>query len=222
MSEPSPAAGASTSTGASENPRPRFSDTTKALSTQVVRLSGTVSWTSDETESLRKQKPLRACPHPSFTLSSIQASPRVDVHPDPRLWEASLQLLVFLHRPSFIVVEGNPLLCSEDGHRSVFSPAGPRWDMKVCSEASPRRRCSGTCNMASVMATRPHACTDFTAHVQKRASDKERKDGRSRSHLEDGVGISHLEAGLSVEGGELVHHLQNLRQQHGRYGSSHC
>lgn len=178
MSEPPPAAGAGTSTGASENPRPRFSDTTKALTTQVVRLSGTVSWMSEETESLRKEKPLRACPHPSFTLSSIQASPRVDVHPDPRLWEASLELLVFLHRPSFILVEANLLLCSEDGHQSVFSPAGPRWDMKVCSEASPRGRCSGTCNMASVMTTRPLACTDFTAHVQKELLTKsERTDG---------------------------------------------
>lgn len=41
-----------TSTGASTNPRPRSSDTTKALATQVVRLSGTVSCMSEETESL--------------------------------------------------------------------------------------------------------------------------------------------------------------------------
>lgn len=64
-SESSPAAGLNTSTGASANPRPRFSDSTKALTTQVVRLSGTVTWTSEETESLWKQKPVRACGHPS-------------------------------------------------------------------------------------------------------------------------------------------------------------
>lgn len=56
-SDPSSAAGLNTSTGALVNPRPRFSDMTKALATQVVRLSGTVARISTETESLWKQKP---------------------------------------------------------------------------------------------------------------------------------------------------------------------
>lgn len=37
----------------------------------------------------------------------------------------------------------------------------------------------------------------FHSTRSKMASDRERKAGRSGSHLEDGVGISHLETGMS-------------------------